>query len=193
MAEDAFPATVINILKNVVDRSLPGRLEPDLPQILAASGPGFALRHGQVLSIIFVDQPQEYNSGWWLHIVSGIAIEVPNISAAISWANLRNKNSPIGAYHSSVIRGSDEQRTAIVMLHTSVSSQLLHVAYVERSDAISDWVTTCLRCTIEVASVDNRALMELHGGRSLDATQFDIADLYAASAPAGDYNLYGSS
>jgi hypothetical protein len=172
----------LGFLQRIVDTEFPGnRIDFDLFNY-GGTCSGFGISNSGGLTLVYADFSSPGDQ-WWLQIDSAIAADIPNIEAAIQWANSKNRTTVIGKYYCAVAR---EQGFAAAVYETNLFGELLNTIFYGMSGptqiSLIGWVIGCIRSNVQISAVQGREMCSLYGGRQLDGNEQDLTALFAMAS-----------
>lgn len=117
---------------------------------------GFGIRCGDGFAVIFGFE-QNNKPIWWLRMVAGIALDVPDIDGSLRWVNEQNRGIYAGCY----LCGIDQSRgLAGVVYQISFSSLVMD----SDSELVFAFMTNMMTTAVNIAATEPSKFIERHGG-----------------------------
>ena len=159
-------------LAGLIDNALPGarRYAP----IVEATG-GFAIAVPGGGQVVVWSAPVAPGEPWFLNYSVGIARDVPDLGAALSWVNTKNADFRFGRFYVS-IPGSEPARGNVVYRET-VYSGLIEAA----PQAVNGYVGELLQLATQVAGDEPQGFVQVVGGSPYGDTDQDRSALVMAA------------
>ena len=173
-------AQVIKVLRTWADQDFPGEvisvsMFDDTPGF-----DGFAIAHNGGLTILFANTAKQ--GQWWVQMSSGLAIDVPDPEAVLSWVNIQNR-AQLSKYYCAI---AQEQGMAAAVNETQFYGDLLYAMMTgmqgQEQSTAAGWLRGTIRGQVTACASEGAQLRQMCGGRSLPGTEQGVTTLFVISS-----------
>jgi len=173
---------VLTVLDQYVELVFPGSAV-DVPVFRGIPGlpmDGFAVHHDGGMSIFFVDATNaDAGDQWTLQLCATLAVDVPDVTGSLLWANDRNRRSAIDRYYCAI---AQDGSMCAVAADTSVTSPVLKDFLRPLNHALVGMLQSLAKNTLLSAAEDPKSLLSVRPGRRLTPSEPDLMTLFVIAS-----------